>query len=379
MIRVLFLSASVGVGHLSAANAVSDALRRIEPGAKTRVVDSYKYAALVVSRVVSDGYLRMVKTIPQMYRYIYDRAERATEVGRFRLWAHQFTADNLRALILRERPDAVVCTHAFPCGAMAEYKRRFGDAPPVVAIVTDFAVHGFWIHRNIDRYVVATDAMRDALLARHIRADSISVSGIPVRPEFVPTSEPRDALRERLDLPRDRYVALLMGGGLGIAPLERMLSALDGVRVPLAAVVVAGRNARIERRLTRAAESVAYPVRALRFVENIYDYMHAADVFVTKPGGLSTSEALVARVPLVLSKPLPGQEERNARVLAGAGAAVRTSRLEDLPEIIEHVLENRAQREEMIRAAGRLGRPNAAADAASLIARLVQIRKDVVA
>ena len=192
----------------------------------------------------------MVKTIPQMYRYIYDRAERATEVGRFRLWAHQFTADNLRALILRERPDAVVCTHAFPCGAMAEYKRRFGDAPPVVAIVTDFAVHGFWIHRNIDGYVVATEAMRDALLARRVRADSISVSGIPVRPEFVPTSEPLEALRERLDLPRDRYVALLMGGGLGIAPLERMLEALDGVRVPLAAVVVAGRNARIERRLT---------------------------------------------------------------------------------------------------------------------------------
>jgi processive 1,2-diacylglycerol beta-glucosyltransferase len=354
-------------------------LRRLDPSARTRVVDSYKYAALVVSRVVSDGYLQMVKTIPQMYRYIYDRAERATEVGRFRLWAHQFTADNLRALILRERPDAVVCTHAFPCGAMAEYKRRFGDAPPVVAIVTDFAVHGFWIHRNIDGYVVATEAMRDALLARHVRPERISVTGIPVRPEFAPTSEPRDALRERLDLPRDRFVALLMGGGLGIAPLERMLRTLDAVSVPLAAVVVAGRNARIEQRLTRAAEAVNYPVRTLRFVENIYDYMHAADVLVTKPGGLSTSEALVARVPLVLSKPLPGQEERNARVLAGAGAAVRTSRVDDLPTAIERLLKDRAQREEMIEAARRLGRPNAADDAASLIARLVHIRKDVVA
>ncbi len=134
------------------------------------VVDSYDYAALVVSRVVSDGYLRMVKTIPQMYRYIYDRAERATEVGRFRTWAHQFTAANLRPLMLRERPHAVVCTHAFPSGAMAEYKRSFADAPPVVAIVTDFAVHGFWIHQNIDRYVVANDAMRDALTCARRRA-----------------------------------------------------------------------------------------------------------------------------------------------------------------------------------------------------------------
>ena len=343
------------------------------------MLDSYKYAALVVSRVVSDGYLQMVKTIPQMYRYIYDRAERATEVGRFRAWAHQFTADNLRPLMLRERPDAVVCTHAFPCGAMAEYKRRFSDAPPVAAIVTDFAVHGFWIHRNIDRYVVATDAMRDSLLVRHVRAEAIAVSGIPVRPEFARSQEPRDALRERLDLPRDRHVVLLMGGGLGIAPLEGMLRELDLVRMPLAAVVIAGKNARIGRRLTEAAESVRHPVRVLRFVDNVYDYMHAADVLVTKPGGLSTAEALVAQVPLVLCKPLPGQEERNARVLVEAGAAARTSETSELPAMLEAIFGDKERQEKMIAAARRLARPNAASEAASMVARLVQTDKEVVA
>jgi processive 1,2-diacylglycerol beta-glucosyltransferase len=356
---------------VSAANAVRDALLRDDPDTTTRIVDSYEYAALVVSRVVSDGYLRMVKSIPQMYRYIYDRAERATEVGRFRLWAHQFTADNLRPLMLRERPDVVVCTHAFPCGAMAEYNRRFGDAPPLVAVVTDFAVHGFWINRQVDRYVVATAALRDALLERHVRPERISVTGIPVREEFAPSSEPRDRLRERLNLPRDRRVALLMGGGLGIAPLERMLRALDAVTMPLAAVVVAGRNARIERRLSQAAESVNYPVRTLAFVDNVYDYMHAADVLVTKPGGLSTSEALVAKVPLVLCKPLPGQEERNARVLVESGAAVRALGINDLPRVLESVLEDRSRREAMIAAASRLRRPQAARDAAAMIARLV--------
>ena len=135
---------------------------------RTQVVDSYKYAASVMSRVVSDGYLQMVKTIPQMYRYIYDRAERATEVGPFRTWAHQFTATNLRPLMEAERPDVVVCTHAFPCGAMAEYKRLFADAPPVAGIVTDFAVHAFWIHRNIDGYAVASDAVRDVMIARGV-------------------------------------------------------------------------------------------------------------------------------------------------------------------------------------------------------------------
>ena len=369
----------MGVGHVSAANAVGEALRAAEPSAQTTVVDSYDYAALVVSRVVSDGYLRMVKTIPQMYRYIYDRAERATEVGRFRTWAHQFTAANLRPLMLRERPHAVVCTHAFPSGAMAEYKRSFADAPPVVAIVTDFAVHGFWIHPNIDRYVVANESLRDALTTRGVAPERVGVTGIPVRPQFAPGGESRTALRERLNLPAGRNVALLMGGGLGIAPLERMLSALSSVRAPLAAVVVAGRNARMEQRLMRAAESVEYPVRALRFVDNVYDYMHAADVLVTKPGGLSTAEALVAQVPMVLCKPLPGQEERNARVLVDAGAALPTRRIEELPAAIDALLSDAARRASIIAAARRLGRPNAARDAAAMVAALVKERKEIVA
>jgi processive 1,2-diacylglycerol beta-glucosyltransferase len=377
--RVLFLSASVGVGHLSAANAVAGALHRIEPAARTPVVDSYKYAALVVSRIVSDGYLQMVKTIPQMYRYIYDRAERAREVGPLRTWAHQFTASNLRPLILRERPDAVVCTHAFPCGAMAEYKRSFADGPPVVGIVTDFAVHGFWIHDNIDGYVVATDAIRNALTARGVAAESISVSGIPVGRDFARSGESVDALRERLDLPRDRRVVLLMGGGLGIAPLERMMGALESIRVPLAAVVVTGRNKRTQHRVMTAAEGVSYPVRALSFVENVYDYMHAADALVTKPGGLSTAEALVAQIPMVLCKPLPGQEERNARILVEAGAAIRIRRLEELPKALEAVLTDVGKRERMIEAAQQFRRPNAAGAAAAMIARLVKLRKESVA
>jgi processive 1,2-diacylglycerol beta-glucosyltransferase len=321
----------------------------------------------------------MVKTIPQMYRYIYNRAERATEVGPFRTWAHQFAAGNLRSLLERERPDAVVCTHAFPCGAMAEYKRLFDDAPPVVGIVTDFAVHAFWIHETIDAYAVATETVRDVMIARGIAPQRVAASGIPVRAEFATASESRESLRERLDLPRDRKIVLMMGGGLGIGPLERMMRTLESVRVPLAAVVITGRSARSERRVLTAAQSVSYPVRALSFVDNVYDYMHAADAFVTKPGGLSAAEALVARIPMLLCKPLPGQEERNARILSEAGAALRVRRVADLPHALEGILSDTGQRMRMLDAAERLARPNAAGEAATMIARLATMRREVVA
>jgi processive 1,2-diacylglycerol beta-glucosyltransferase len=378
-VRTLFLSASVGVGHSSAANAICAALDDLAPGGRSLVVDSYRYAALVVSRVVSSGYLQMVKTIPQMYRYLYHRAERAREVGPFRTWAHQFTASNLRSLIQRERPDVVVCTHAFPCGAMAEYKAANADAPPIVGVVTDFAVHGFWVHENVDAYMVATDAMRDALCARGVPRESIFACGIPVHPRFTASDESKSEMRARLGLPQDRPIVLMMGGGLGIGPLEHMMRAVERLGTNVAAVAIAGRNGRAQRRALTVAQSLSRQVTVLGFVENVYDYMHACDVLVTKPGGLSAAEALVAGIPMILCRPLPGQEERNARFLVEGGSALRARNLEELPGVLDAVLCDRQRRDRMIAAALRLGRPNAAFEIGASLVQLARLQREAVA
>ncbi|HVS45388.1 MAG TPA: glycosyltransferase [Verrucomicrobiae bacterium] len=366
------MSANVGVGHVAAANAVCAALRERDPNVQTQVVDSYKYAALVVSRVVSEGYLQMVKTIPQMYRYIYSRAEKATEVGPFRTWAHQFTAGNLRPLMERERPDVVVCTHAFPCGAMAEYKKMYDDAPPVVGIVTDFAVHAFWINTDIDAYAVATPEMREQMLARGVEPQRVAVTGIPVLANFSRNGEPSATLRERLSLPQDRNVVLMMGGGLGLGPIVAMMRALETLDEPVCVVVIVGRNARLEQRVMAAARGVNYPLRVLRFVDNVFDYMHAADVLLTKPGGLTSAEALVAGVPMLLFKPLPGQEERNVRYLTEHGAAIRARKPVDLARIVRDVITDRPRRERMARATAGIARPDAAREVAATIIALAE-------
>ena len=364
------MSANVGVGHTSAANALRAALADGEPSFEATVVDSYKYAASVVSRVVSEGYLRMVKTIPQMYRFLYNRAELATEVGPFRAWVHQFTATNLRPLLQELRPDVVICTHAFPCGVMAEYKKQFADAPPVMGVVTDFVVHAFWIHTNIDAYAVATPEMRAMLVARGVPGERIVVSGIPVRAEFAQVHEDRDALRERLGLPLDRSAVLLMGGGLGIGPLEAMMQALDRVRAPLCALAIVGRSVRSEQRVLESAHRVGYPVRVVRFVNNVHDYMHASDVLITKPGGLTSAEALVAGVPMVLFKPLPGQEERNTRYLVARRAALRAKNGADLTRTVESVLQSADKRAAMREAMAKLSKPGATAQIAATIRSL---------
>jgi len=369
--RVLFLSAAVGVGHTAAANAVREALVARDPLLETETVDSYAYAASIFARVVADGYIGMVQTVPQLYGYLYGRVERARNVPAARRFVNRYTAANLRAYVERTQPDLVVCTHAFPCGVMSEYKRQFDPQLPVIGIVTDFVVHPFWIYPNVDAYAVATEDMRAQLVARGVPAERILLSGIPVDLRFGHLPDDRNALRRRLGLPPDRHIVLIMGGGVGIGPLDKMMRALGGVDVPVAAVVIVGRNGRLEKRVVAAAERTPYPLRVFGFVDNVFDYMHASDVLLSKPGGLTSSEALAARLPMVLVRPLPGPEERNTRYLVERKAAVRTSTEEELARAVRDILTSGDRQAEIGKHMDELRHPDAALRVADRIGELL--------
>jgi processive 1,2-diacylglycerol beta-glucosyltransferase len=369
---VLFLSARVGVGHTAAADAVRAELAvRGIPG---ETVDSYRYAASFFSKVVSDGYIGMVRTVPRVYGYIYDRAERVKQAGGFRVWAAEFTARNLQALITRMQPSVVVCTHAFSCNAMSAYKRLYNPALPVVGVVTDFVVHPFWIYKNVDAYAVATPEMRGALIERGIDPERIRVDGIPVDMRFADRSRSRDAIRRHLQLPLDRPVVLVMGGGLGLGPVSTTIRSLACLGPDLTVVVIGGRNVRLQRSVRDAAKAYPYQTRILGFVDNVVDYMLASDVLLTKPGGLTTSEALSAELPMILVTPLPGQEERNASYLADCGAALRPPKNGDIAAAVSLVLHDPARAARLRTAAARLRTPNAAAVIADRIDRIARVR-----
>ena len=374
MPRILFLSAAVGVGHTAAANAVRDALVARDPTLETATVDSYQYAASIFAKIVADGYIAMVKTVPQVYAYLYGRVERARNVPAARRFVNRYTAANLRAFVERMQPDLVVCTHAFPCGVMSEYKRQFDPHLPVVGIVTDFVVHPFWIYPNVDAYAVATEAMRCELVARGVAPERIIVSGIPVDLRYGAIPSDREALRRKLGLPPGRQIVLIMGGGVGIGPLDKMMRALGRIDVPIAAAVIVGRNRRLERRVLAAAERTPYPLRVFGFVDNVFDYMHASDVLLSKPGGLTSAEALSARLPMILVRPLPGPEERNTRYLVESGAAIRTNSEAELAAAVNDMLTSEVCRAERRRRVDAVRRPDASTRVAERILELLVAR-----
>jgi processive 1,2-diacylglycerol beta-glucosyltransferase len=363
---ILFLSACVGEGHTAAAQAVSAALLERVPDARCEVVDSYRYASNVFHRVASNGYIGIVKLLPQLYKFAYDQAERATKISAFKTWLHRYTALNLRHFVSELQPDVVVCTHAFPCGVMAEYKREFSDAPAVVGVVTDFVVHPFWIHRNIDRYSVATAAMRQTLVSRGVSPHRVVVTGIPIDPRFGVETGKRRA-RQLIGLAPDATTILLMGGGVGIGPLENALIAIDRLSASLQTVVVVGKNPALERRLRDVARDVHHRVKVVGFIPNVYDYMRAADVLVSKPGGLTSSEALASGLPMIMLRPLPGQEERNTCYLEERGVGVRVERSRELTRTLERLLSSPSLLERMRRNAQTLAHPDAASAVAAMI------------
>ena len=321
---------------------------------------------------MADGYIGMVKTIPQLYKYIYERAERARELGSFKKWLSRYTAANLRSFVERSQPGVVICTHAFPCAVMSEYKKQFDPHLPVVGVVTDFVAHPLWIFNNIDAYAVATPEIRTMLVARGIARERVHVTGIPISPRFGDPGRSRAELREALTLPAGRVVILMMGGGLGIGPIESMIKALGRVEEPIAGVVIAGKNERQLRRVLEMAHTVDYPLRVLSFVDNVFEYMHAADVLLTKAGGLTASEALAAGIPTVLIKPLPGQEERNTRYLVERKAALRVSGVRAVPRTIAQLARSPQRRAELRERMLALGHPDAAAQVAGIVRDLAR-------
>lgn len=369
----MFLSASVGEGHTAAALAVRAILAERRPGGRFEVIDSYRYASQVFGRVASNGYIGMVKVLPQLYRYLYDQAERATKVSGFKTWLNQYTAVNLRNFVSDLHPDVIVCSHAFPCGVMSAYKKEYPDAPPIVGIVTDFVVHPFWIHRNIDAYAVATPTMRQTLIARGVPAERVRITGIPIDRAFA-RGISRRAARLSIGISPDATTLLLMGGGLGIGPLEKALVAIDRLEHDVQTVVVVGKNAALERRLRSVAHGLRHKVSVAGFVPNVYDYMRAADVLVSKPGGLTSSEALAAGLPMIMLRPLPGQEERNTRYLQERGVGIRANSAADLTNFLDGLLRDPEMLQRFRANARQLAMPDAAAAVADLVETLVSQR-----
>jgi processive 1,2-diacylglycerol beta-glucosyltransferase len=249
------------------------------------------------------------------------------------------------------QPDAVVSVHATPAVAMSALAAEGRPLPPHTTVVTDFVAHSQWIARDIDRYCVAAEEVGHEFVARGIPRERVRVTGVPIRAAFERTVDAASA-RAALGLRADQPVVLAMAGSHGsIGRLPEIARALGRQPAAMQAVIVAGHDAPLAARLRRLTAGSS--IRVLGYVDDVRTLMAAADVLVTKAGGMTLAEALAAELPLLLYGSLPGQERRNERFASRAGIALAARSGRDLarlleralaePELLEHLRERMRQ------------------------------------
>lgn len=302
--RILLLSANFGSGHLQAARSIARACRDLRAGCDASAVN----VDHPVLSLVTAGYLKLLRLAPWAYRGLYHAPVGDTT----RLLIRSAYSSAVRRELEHVRPTAVVATHPFPAAVAAALRRQGKLTAPVVVTVTDFVPHPLWVHEGVDRYFVATDAAATALAAMDAPPDRIAVSGIPIRPDFKSADHPREG--------KVRNV-LVMGGGLGLGPIGAIVPLLSLLSQPgLRVTVICGQNRALHDDLcTRVAGDQRFEL--LGNTDQVPFLMARADLLITKPGGLSCSEALASGLPMLLVDPLPGHEEENAEYLATTGAA----------------------------------------------------------
>jgi len=361
--RILVLSASVGAGHLRAAEAVALAVKQVDPQAVVENVDVLGYTNAAFRRVYSRAYLDLVNRAPYVLGFFYDLMDHAPSDARkrdrLRLHVERL---NLRPLLkfLKAQPwDVIVNTHFLPAEMIASLRQTGELATPQFTVTTDFETHRLWVNQPCDHYFTATEEGAANLQQWGVPAADITVSGIPIHPVF---AEPKDrgACLARHGLEGTRPVVLQLAGGFGVGPVEKLFASLLGIEVPLQLIVVAGRNEDLKTRLDECAVPPRHRVKVLGYTTEMDELMAAADVVVTKPGGLTTSEALARGAAIVVVNPIPGQESRNSDFLLENGAAVKINNLATLSHKLTQLLREPNRLATLKDRSRCLGRPDAA-------------------
>ena len=367
--RILVLSASVGAGHLRAAQAVELALRELAPDAEVKNVDVLTLTNAAFRKVYGQAYIDLVNKAPHVLGYFYDlldkpRRPKSTR-DRLRLAAEKLNLRKFCELIECDEWDVVVNTHFLPAEIIASLRRERKLDLPQITATTDFETHRLWVNQPTDHYTTATAEGAAYLGHWGVPAGDVTVTGIPIHPLFSKPRDREECLR-RHGLKGDRPVVLQLAGGFGVGPIEQLYRSVLSVEAPLEVVVVAGRNEQARRQVEAIEVPSRHRAKVLGFTDQMDELMAAADIVVSKPGGLTTSEVLARGAAMVIVNPIPGQESRNSDYLLENGAAIKVNNAATLPMKLERLLSDRGRLEAIKSNARRIAKPQAAFDVARI-------------
>lgn len=375
--RILICSASVGAGHGRAAEAIFKALAILSPDTLVRHVDILQYTNFVFRRTYGQGYFDAIDLFPDLVHYFYDRLDRPPAHKTLNgdlVWSWFARANFGRFLkLLQSEPwDLAINTHFLPPDFISHLRSDGRVNFPQMTVTTDFDVHRIWTHNPCEAYTTATEEGRINLGGWGAPLERITTTGIPIDPLF---TEQKDAAacRKLHDIIGQRPVLLQMSGGQGVGPAEQVHRRILDVATPLEIISVAGHNEKLKKKLEAIPCPPRHRRKILGFTDKMDELMAAADLLVSKPGGLTTSEALARGLAMIVIDPIPGQEDRNCDFLLEQGAALKVNNLASLTFKISEVVDHPERLASLRAGAAKAGRPQAAFDVARIALKLLEV------
>lgn len=362
MKKILLLSVSAGAGHTRAAEAIRASAAAHPAGIEATHIDVMDFVAASFRTLYTDVYLKLVSSHPALWGYLYQKADEMPPGGpgqKFRRAVERLSCRPLLAEIRRHRPDAIVCTHFLPAELLSRETRKGRLDVPVWVQVTDFDLHSMWVVAGMRGYFAANEEVAWRMRDRGLAADAVHVSGIPIMPAFA-TPPDRAECAAGLGIDPQRKTILMMSGGEGLGDLATLARRLLTCEGDFQLIAMAGRNQAMLEALRRVAREHPGRLVPQGFTNQVERVMACADLVITKPGGLTSSECLAMGLPMIVNSPIPGQEERNADFLLEQGAALKAVDAAALAYRVRALLADPERLAAMRRKAMALGRPHAA-------------------
>lgn len=369
--KIIILSASTGGGHMSAANCVKEYLN--ENGDSATVIDTLEYISPLLNKTVVEVYEHLAKKHPTIWKLMYTTTNKKS-LNKIVEIINKTISKKLIPLLAEEKPDLIISTHPFSTEMISHLKKNENLNIPLICIMTDYAPHRTWLSPNVDSYVVANEEMIEPMEEMGVEKNKIHPFGIPVDNDFFNFVNKKEELKN-LGLRDDLPTILIMAGNFGLANIGKVFVKLQKVDLDFQIIIITGKNKglfndlkqlthgkRLRKRdkilakmhLKNISEKhlkimavkksdefkITKPTKLIYYTNEVDKYMHVSDLIITKPGGLTISEALACNLPMALFGTIPGQEEENANFLVGKNMAVKLENASGEENIIRNLLLN---------------------------------------
>ena len=344
--KILILSAATGGGHLRASHSIESYIMENSTGNEVAVVDALKSINSVLDKTVCDGYHFLATKTPKMFGQLYRATNEESLLSNLVTRFSSVFSYKLIALIKEQHPDVIISTHPFATEMVSHLKGKGIVTVPLICLMTDYGPHRAWIGDHVDAYIVSTADMIPEMQAMGVPKELIYPFGIPVGDVFFSKGD-KPALLKKFGMEPNIPTILIMAGSFGVTNIMNIYKDIIKLSTDFQIIVITGRNQRLFEAFTPVIEHSPKKTKLVFFTNEVENYMHASDLIITKPGGLTVSEALACSIPLAVFDAIPGQEEDNANFLLTHDMAVKLEKGVDPGKIIRTLLDDSKRLEEM--------------------------------